>query len=98
MADSEDPQLRVFAACARLRREKEADYQHKVARHFYFPFGMLSYAQMIWVKALRMVSLVEKQQVVNESVDDTLIDLINYASFALEERYGKVSKPAGERP
>lgn len=84
LAASKDPYLRVLAGIALLRAKKSADYNdHGVALEDYFPFGFISYVQMIWVKVLRVRSLVNEDAVNNESVDDSLRDLVNYAIFAL---------------
>lgn len=61
-------------------------------RDAYFPFGPFSYAQMIHVKAQRLNSLSVKtvRAVQNggapefEGIRDTLLDIINYASFWIE--------------
>ena len=59
------------------------------ARDVYFPFGLQSYAHMIHTKSLRLVSLANQKRdsgtIANfESVRDTTLDLINYASFLAE--------------
>lgn len=83
LAASKDPYLRVLAELATLRDRKSADYnEHGVELEDYFPFGFISYVQMIWVKVLRIRSLVNEDGL-NESVQDSLRDLINYAIFAL---------------
>ena len=70
----------------KIRLSKEADYQRSgVTRADYFPFGMTSYVQMIWLKCQRLRSLHDTPgDPENESIRDTLLDLINYASFAIE--------------
>lgn len=55
-------------------------------RDEYFPFGILSYAQMIWTKALRFKNLGQGRAANFESLDDTALDLINYCSFFLDWR------------
>jgi hypothetical protein len=68
--------------CAR----KAEDYNGGIdERDQYFPFGMLSYAQMLHTKSLRLVSLCQREQgAVFESTRDTCLDMINYASFAAD--------------
>lgn len=87
----------VAEACL-LCMQKDADYNqglgvtgdkpydpHAVVRDAYFPFGMFSYAQMLHVKASRLVSLCKKgSDANNESFRDTCLDLINYAGFAAD--------------
>lgn len=58
---------------------------HTVDRTAYFPFGAVSYAQMLHTKALRFNSLVLKdlrgQEANFEGLRDTALDIINYAGF-----------------
>jgi len=61
---------------------------HSASRDDYFPFGALSYVQMIHVKSERLKNLVTKTMnggaPNNESLLDSTLDLINYASFLAE--------------
>ena len=84
LAASKDPYLRVLAGIALLRDKKSADYNdHGVELKDYFPFGLHSYVQMIWIKTLRLRAVLNAVEVKNESMDDSLRDLVNYAIFAL---------------
>lgn len=69
-----------------IRLRKAWDYNNgAVQLKDYFPFGLKSYAQEIHKKSLRLVSLASKEQgPVNESVHDTLLDMINYCCFAID--------------
>ncbi|MFA6064041.1 MAG: hypothetical protein WC736_15740 [Gallionella sp.] len=59
-----------------------AEDPHTVDRSSYFPFGAVSYAQMIHTKSQRFNSLVKKSEAANfEGLRDTALDLINYAGF-----------------
>lgn len=83
----------ALAEAALLCIKKSQDYNqnssnmdpHKVDRSSYFPFGAVSYAQMIHTKAQRFNSLVLKEmhgQDANfEGLRDTALDIINYAGF-----------------
>lgn len=65
-----------------LFESKGQDYNTGFKRDDYFPLGLGSYAQMIYVKALRLVSFSAfKRSVKHEAVRDTALDLINYAAF-----------------
>ena len=65
--------------------KKGEDYNTNVELHAYFPFGHQSYAQMIYLKALRTVSLVASDKEPNfDSIEDTLLDLLNYTVFYLD--------------
>jgi hypothetical protein len=92
----------VAIEAAKLRAKKRADYSgdSSVGLKDYFPFAELSYAQMIWTKALRIRSLAkqiydarvqgQEHQPKNESLRDSLIDLHNYVDFAVEDIDGTV--------
>jgi hypothetical protein len=64
--------------------KKGEDYNHGPKLEDYFPFGDFSYIQMIHLKALRLVSLVDKVEVNFEGKKDTIYDLINYCVFYLK--------------
>lgn len=83
----------ALAEAALLCIQKSQDYNqgsnetnpHKIDRSSYFPFGNVSYAQMIHTKAQRFNSLVLKEMHGEESnfegLRDTALDIINYAGF-----------------
>lgn len=64
--------------------KKGEDYNAGPRLEQYFPFGDFSYIQMIHLKALRLVSLVENLDPNYESKEDTIYDLINYCVFYLD--------------
>lgn len=68
---------------------KEVINVHKIDRSQYFPFGNVSYAQMLHTKAQRFNSLVLKEihgQPPNfEGLRDTALDIINYAGFFVDD-------------
>lgn len=80
-----------YAHAAALTLRKGQDYNRIAAdgedasgkeRDAYFPFGALSYAQMIHVKASRVRSLSLVQgQAQFEGLRDTILDLMNYCAF-----------------
>lgn len=87
----------AIAKAVLLCVKKSQDYNHgknsnphDVDRSEYFPFGAASYAQMIHTKAQRFNSLVQKQLDGGESnfegLDDTALDIINYAGFYLSRK------------
>jgi hypothetical protein len=85
----------ALAKAALLAITKSQDYNDgqrlceptQIDRSAYFPFGPVSYAQMLHVKAMRFVSLAAKElrgDTPNfECLRDTALDLINYAGFYL---------------
>lgn len=79
----------VFKEVTEIAIKKSQDYNNgngqPTSRANYFPFGLLSYAQMLHTKSQRLNSLAQQDKVPNnESVRDTLLDMINYATFAVE--------------
>ena len=79
----------VFKEVTEIAIKKSQDYNNgngqPASRAAYFPFGLLSYAQMLHTKSQRLNSLAQQDKAPNnESVRDTLLDMINYASFAVE--------------
>ena len=66
-----------------LMSKKAEDYNRSNTTYReYFPYGDKSYAQMIHMKAMRLVNLAEKDEKPNfESVQDSLLDIINYAAM-----------------
>lgn len=68
-----------------LFERKGRDYNTGFGRDDYFPMGLQSYAQMVWVKAMRLLSFARAPRAeVHEKIRDTLLDLINYAAFAAD--------------
>lgn len=79
----------VFKEVTEIAIKKSQDYNNgngqPISRANYFPFGLLSYAQMLHTKSQRLNSLAQQDKSPNnESVRDTLLDMINYATFAVE--------------
>ena len=79
----------VFIEVTEIAIKKSQDYNNgngqPTSRAVYFPFGLLSYAQMLHTKSQRLNSLAQQDKIPNnESVRDTLLDMINYATFAVE--------------
>ena len=79
----------VFKEVTEIAIKKSQDYNNgngqPTSRANYFPFGLLSYAQMLHTKSQRLNSLAQQDKTPNnESVRDTLLDMINYAAFAVE--------------
>lgn len=72
----------AFLTAARLRAKKQKDYSDIKG---YFPFGDKSYVQMIYVKTRRLIALTSSNnQPANESIKDSVLDLLNYASYYYE--------------
>lgn len=87
----------ALAAAALLCLKKSADYNHgkgfdphNVDRSGYFPFGTVSYAQMLHTKSQRFNALVQKiidgGQPNFEGLRDTALDIINYAGFFVADK------------
>ena len=77
--------VKHLAEAAKIQLKKSEDYnQGQNSVRSYFPFGLISYAQMIHTKSQRLNSLAVSDRQNNpnfESVKDTSLDMINYCSF-----------------
>lgn len=76
--------LELIAPALDLVSKKGEDYNALVKLHDYFPFGHKSYIQMVHVKATRLRSLSEVAEPNFDSIEDTLLDLLNYTVFYLD--------------
>jgi len=79
----------VHRELAELRMKKGQDYNvGGPTIPDYFPFGHKSYAQMVHVKSLRVQSLLAVEDAGRtpnfEGLRDTLMDILNYATFYIE--------------
>jgi phosphoribosyl-ATP pyrophosphohydrolase len=79
----------VFKRLTELRARKGADYNNVPGgRDAYFPFGHMSYAHMLNTKGLRVQSLVASMLAGKapnfEGLEDSVVDLINYATYYAE--------------
>lgn len=85
----------VLSEAAALQKQKAEDYNSKdsEAKQEYFPYGHYSYLQMISTKVKRLESIAFNEKNPNfESAYDSVLDLINYASFYgsyLKKKNGK---------
>lgn len=85
----QEQKTNFYEMAEHLAKRKAQDYQHSVDRSEYFPFGLLSYVQMIHIKSTRLRSLVDSKEPTFESIEDTCLDMINYCNFMLEHIYEK---------
>jgi hypothetical protein len=98
----------VAVEAARVRASKTEDYDGDgVEKGDYFPFRELSHAQMIWIKALRVRSLAKQAydsrargeagviRPNHEPLRDSLMDLINYSTYAVEDIDGELKRGGG---
>ena len=76
----------AFVKATQIRHEKKKDYG---GLEGYFPFGAKSYCHELNKKTLRLMSLeLAGATPAHESIQDNLLDLINYASYYYEYLYG----------
>lgn len=75
----------LFKEATKIQMLKDHDYNSESDLEDYFPFGLVSYIQMIYIKALRMVNVAKQNDIKNESIEDSLIDLVNYSSFMFKK-------------
>lgn len=79
-----------FERCNIVYRQRGNDYNRENDIREYFIYGVVSIFQLIWAKALRLKSLMGFGFYImpvkdTATFEDTLIDLVNYASFAYAE-------------
>lgn len=91
------PSANILLEAAQLQEKKGQDYngaQTSVQQADYYPRGVWSILDVVNAKYLRMVSVLEQMQqggTANfESIEDSAIDLINYASFVAAYMRGDV--------
>ena len=91
--------IRVLQECAEIQLKKSKDYQNEASRirqADYYPRGVATILDLIYAKTLRMQSVIEameKDPSYNpnfESIEDSAMDLINYASFVVSYCRGKM--------
>lgn len=77
------PESEFLIGCLKLIQSKGADYNAGgVRRDDYWLYGERSIMHCIWQKTLRLRSLIDSGYLpVHESMQDTLMDLINYCLF-----------------
>jgi len=92
------PSAKVLLEAAELQERKGRDYQNpnsSVVQNDYYPRGVWSIMDIINAKYLRMVSVLETMEhggsVNFESVEDSAVDLINYASFMVAYMRGEIN-------
>jgi hypothetical protein len=70
---------KVFKDMTNLLMRKGGDYNNLGSMVEQFPFGDKSWATLLWIKSRRLCSVLMSTTPNFESVDDTIIDLANYA-------------------
>lgn len=72
----------VLEEAIKIQNKKSKDYGAvDYAKSDYFPFDDKSYLTMLHIKMQRLMNLVDSNKTNFESKYDSVIDLINYASF-----------------
>jgi hypothetical protein len=91
------PSANILLEAAELQEKKGQDYngaQTSIEQNDYYPRGVWSILDVVNAKYLRMVSVLEQMEHGGkanfESVEDSAIDLINYASFVAAYMRGDV--------
>lgn len=98
------PSANVLLEAAELQNLKGCDYNGadtSVQQADYYPRGVWSILDIVNAKYLRMVSVLETMEkggkIKFESVEDSAIDLINYASFLVAYMRGEVPGQTEDR-
>ena len=86
--------IKVLQECAELQAKKSEDYQNEgsnVQQAMHYRRGVDTIYDIMHGKMMRAASLLESGQEPNhESLEDTFMDLINYASFAVSYMRGEM--------
>lgn len=90
--------IKVLEECAAIQKKKGSDYQNpnsNVRQAMHYRRGIDSIHDLLQGKLYRAQSLLEAANTPGgeanfESIEDTYMDLINYASFAVEYLRGKM--------
>jgi hypothetical protein len=96
------PSANILLEAADIQEKKGQDYNNAVSRveqADYYQHGVWTLLDTINAKYLRMVSVLESMEAGNapnfESVEDSALDMINYASFVVAYMRGEVP---GQKP
>ena len=77
-----DKAAKILEEAAALKIKKSKDYQGGMwSESDYFPFKDVSYIHMMWTKMLRIRSVSEQADTNFESLEDSLLDMINYSAM-----------------
>jgi hypothetical protein len=97
--DAKKYSINVLCECAELQAAKSKDYQNpnsRIRQGDYYPSGVKTILEIIHAKVLRATSIVEAMEYDRsytpnfEGLDDSLRDLINYASFGVAYIHGEI--------
>jgi hypothetical protein len=98
--------LKVLQQAAEIQTKKSNDYQNpnsRIKQSDYYPRGCASILDVMNGKILRIQSVMEAMEndpnyVPNfESMEDSAVDLINYASFFVAYMRGKIEGQSEDR-
>jgi|TARA_X000001316_G_C920407_1_gene34600 hypothetical protein len=96
--------LKVLQRAAEIQNKKSNDYQNpnsRVRQAMYYPRGCSTILDTMYAKVLRMQSVIEAMETDPnyqpnfESLEDSCIDIINYASFFAAYMNGSID---GQNP
>lgn len=98
------PSANVLLEAAEIQNRKGQDYngaETSVQQADYYTYGVYSLLDTVHAKYLRMMSVLEQMEKGGkenfESVEDSAIDLINYASFIVAYVRGEVPGQDGTK-
>jgi len=106
MAKENKESIKVLQEAAELQLKKSNDYQNpksRIKQADYYPRGLATIVDSIHGKLLRVMSVMEAMEMDPEynpnfeSIEDSLIDLINYCSFGVAYCRGKVDGQTPDR-
>ena len=98
--------LQVLKRAAEVQTKKSDDYQNpksRIKQAMYYPRGCATILDTMAAKVLRMQSVMEAMELDPtykpnfESLEDSCVDLINYASFFASFMQGKMEGQTSDR-
>lgn len=106
LSEFDEYRKEFFERCDKIYKQRGEDYNRQTNIRKYFIYGVTSVFQLIWAKTLRLRSIMGygRYEVLEDSdrltFEDTLIDLVVYASFAYAENKCRIKEgyPHGYEP
>jgi hypothetical protein len=103
---TDNESVKVLYECIELQKKKSLDYQNpnsRIRQADHYPRGVNTIIDMVHQKMTRIYSLLETAELQNnslnkpnfESIEDSMIDAINYLSFGVSYCRGKMD---GQNP
>ena len=107
MTNNDNESVKVLHECIELQKKKSLDYQNpnsRIRQADHYPRGINTIIDMVHQKLTRIYSLIEAAEGEStykepnfESIEDSMIDAINYLSFGVAYCRGKMDGQSPDR-